>query len=208
MTSLSSIPKTEGWTSVSKVYTHVERIAILLAHQLITLVHAHSPLSFPTATVFDNGSGTGVLTATLKTSFPSLPVLATDASPGMVSILSCRVAENGWKDVQAKTLDARKLEGIADDSFTHVFSTFVIRLAPEPDLIAREMYRVTKPGGVLGLGAWADPYFGFCNTPWTKACRKVMPDYEAVAPMDGRWSRTEDVKANLEGVGFEIVDVR
>ena len=100
--------------------------------------------------------------------------------------------------MQTRAVDASKLEGIADGNLTHVFSTFMICLAPEPDLIAREMYRVTKPGGVLGLGVWADPYFGFCNTPWTKACRKVMPDYEAVAPMDGRWSRTEDVKTNLE----------
>jgi len=198
MTSLSSIPKTEGWTSVSQVYTHVERITLPLAHQLVTFVHTHSPLSSPTATVFDNGSGTGVLIVALKTSFPSLPILAKDASPGMVSILSRRVAENGWKDVQTWTLDARKLEGITDDSFTHVFSTFMICLAPESDLIASEMYRVIKPGGVLGLAVWADPYFGFSDTPWTKACRKVMPDYEAVAPMDGRWSRTEDVKTNLE----------
>lgn len=118
------------------------------------------------------------------------------------------MAEKEWKDVQTRTVDASKLEGIADGNLTHVFSTFMICLAPEPDLIAREMYRVIKPGGVLRLAVWADPYFGFCNMPWTKACRTVMPEYEAVAPMDGRWSQTEDVKANLEGVGFEIVDVR
>ena len=36
--------------------------------------------------------------------------------------------------------DSRKLEGIADDSFTHTLSAFMICLAQDPHLIMQEMY--------------------------------------------------------------------
>ena len=198
----------EGWTSVSQVYNNAERVTTPLAQSLLTRVNSLQPLTSPHVSVFDNGTGTGILIGLLKSTFPSLPVLATDVSPGMLSLLKEKIEKAGWENIDTRTLDSRHLDGIADDSFTHTFSTFMICLAPDPDLIAKEMYRVMQPGGVLGLAVWADRYFGFFNTPFTKACRMLVKDYEPVACMREEWTKGDQVKAGLIKAGFRDVDVR
>ena len=197
----------EGWTAASGAYNEVERLTLPLAQTLLTRAHSLRPLASG-SNVFDNGTGTGILTELLKMSYPTLLVLATDASPGMVSLVESKVQSNGWENVSTRVLDSRLLEGIADDAFTHTLSTFMICLAPEPIRVAREMYRVTEPGGVLGLAVWADAYFGVFNTPFTKACRMLVESYEPVAPMEREWTGAKEVKASLEHVGFRDVDVR
>ena len=197
----------EKWTSGSGAYSEVERLTLPLAQTLLTRAHSLLPIDSD-SNVFDNGAGTGILVELLKYSYPSLSVIAADASPGMVSLIKRKIQSNGWDKVDARVLDARLLDGIADDAFTHTFSTFMICLAPEPDRIATEMYRVTKPGGVLGLAVWSDPYFGAFNTPLTKASRMLVKDYQPVAVMGTEWTRAEEVKVGLEKVGFKEVEVK
>ncbi|KAK3171383.1 hypothetical protein OEA41_003467 [Lepraria neglecta] len=99
----------------------------------------------------------------------------------------------------------QNLPELPDNEFTHTFSTFVICLAPEPDRIVQEMYRVTTPGGVLGLGVWADPWFGYTSDLWTKACKQLDPRYERARIMDDEWTQPEQVKAGLQRTGFNDV---
>ena len=179
-----------------------------LAQTLVEKVQSQSDLNGQKTTVFDNGCGTGVLTAAIKEKFPSLSILAADASSDMVEKLNRRVEKFGWKDVKTQRLDARDLHGIGDNEFSHTFSTFMVCLAPDPDKIVQEMYRVTKPGGTLGLAVWGDPYFSFFNAPWAEACRALIPDYQPVAVMGKTWTQTENVKAGLTEVGFRDVDAR
>ena len=197
-----------GWDTVSRVYNHIELLTLPLARNVVDRVQSQSDLNGQGTTAFDNGCGTGVLTVALKEKFPSLPILATDASSVMVEKVNRRVEEHGWKDIKRQTLDARDLSDIADNSFSHTFSTFMVYLAPDPNKIVQEMYRVTKPGGVLGLAVWGEPYFLFFNSPWTEACRTLIPDYQSVMVMGKSWTQMEDVKAGLLRVGFRDVDAR
>ena len=83
----------------------------------------------------------------------------------------------------------------------------MVCLAPEPDKVAREMLRVTKPGGVLGLAVWGDECFGRFYAPWEKACHELLPDYKTSPVMGAEWTFAANVRSRLEGAGFKDVKV-
>jgi SAM-dependent methyltransferase len=50
--------------------------------------------------------------------------------------------------------DARDLTYHGDDEFDRVVTIFGAMFAPEPEQVAREMVRVTRPGGIITMGNW------------------------------------------------------
>jgi SAM-dependent methyltransferase len=62
----------------------------------------------------------------------------------MAEGLTCRFQEG----------DASNLKDIKDDSFDLVVSIFGAMFAPRPSDVAREMVRVTRPGGRIVMGNW------------------------------------------------------
>lgn len=198
----------DSWGVLAPAYAHVERLTTPPCQSLLNRVSSLLPLSSPNTNAFDNGCGTGVLTSTLKGQYPQVPVLATDVSNGMLSILQTRISDRKWTDVTARVVDSRDLSGIQDNTFTHTFSAFMVCLAPDPDQIVREMLRVTKPNGVLGLAVWGDARFGQMFAPWEKACRELLPDYKPPAVMGEEWTLDTNVRAGLEKAGFKDVEVR
>ena len=198
----------DSWGVLAPVYAHVERLTIPPCQSLINRVSGLLPLSNPNTHAFDNGCGTGIVTATLKEEYPQVPVLATDISDGMISLLRTRISDRKWTDVSARIVDSRDLSGILDNSFTHTFSAFMVCLAPDPDQIVREMLRVTKPDGVLGLAVWGDARFGQFFAPWEVACRELLPDHKPPAVMGEDWTLDTNVRAGLEKAGFKDVEVR
>ena len=196
----------ENWGAVAPAYQQVERLTTPPAQTLIDRASALLRLNPADSSAFDNGCGTGVLTKLLKEQIPQVSLLATDASDGMIDILQGKIKEQGWRNVTARVVDSRKLDEIKDGSFTHTFSAFMVCLAPEPDKIVREMWRVTKAGGVLGLAVWGEPYFRAFSGPWKKACREFDSDYEPPMVMDAKWTYVKSVGAGLEEAGFEAVE--
>jgi SAM-dependent methyltransferase len=73
---------------------------------------------------------------------------ACDLSPRMVERGKARCPAAFWRaaDVQELPYD--------DDEFDAVLSSFGAYLAPSPGDTARELVRVTKPGGFVGIAAW------------------------------------------------------
>ena len=197
----------DDWSVLAPIYIQVERLTTPFSQTLIDRVSTILPLTTPDSSAFDNGCGTGVLTAVLKQQHPQIPLLATDASDGMIDVMHRKIVDQKWDNVTARVLDSRHLFDVQTDSFTHTFSTFMVCLAPEPDQIVREMLRVTKPGGVLGLAVWGDERFGHFFTPWEQACRRLIPDYEAPAVMEAEWTVAANVEAGLDRAGFKDVKV-
>ena len=72
-----------------------------------------------------------------------------------------RAAEAGLNRLKFQEGDACNLEGVADHSFDLTLSVFGAMFAPKPFDVAREMVRVTKPGGRIVMGNWIpnDPTF-------------------------------------------------
>ena len=69
--------------------------------------------------------------------------------------------EAGLTRLKFQEGDACNLEGVADHSFDLTLSVFGAMFAPKPFDVAKEMVRVTKPGGRIVMGNWIpnDPTF-------------------------------------------------
>ncbi len=72
-----------------------------------------------------------------------------------------RAAEAGLARLKFYEGDACSLEGVADASFDLTLTIFGAMFAPRPFDVAKEMVRVTKPGGRIVMGNWIpnDPTF-------------------------------------------------
>ena len=79
-------------------------------------------------------------------------VVACDISPGMVERGRARSEAEGY-DVEWLVGDAEELP-FEDARFDCVGSAFGAFIAPRPDVVARELFRVARPGGTVGLTAW------------------------------------------------------
>lgn len=88
------------------------------AARLIELADGLHPLSIPYARAIDLGAGTGSLTYQLAARFPTLPILATDISPGMLEqLMSSTNITSQVADMAAPIGGA-----IEEGSFSHVLA--------------------------------------------------------------------------------------
>lgn len=202
--------KMNGWTKFASTYTNVERLTLPLAIELAQWVNSVLPFTSSGASALDDGCGSGVLGSAIKTICPTVPLISCDVAEGMVSQAQSRAEREGWgASDDFRILDARSLEGIPDTSITHPMSQYMICLAPDPDRIAAELYRVLKPGGVLGLGTWGLPRFDHFYYPWvTTAWKMGVMDFEALDLMPKKWTHSASVKDALQEAGFKDVETR
>jgi ubiquinone/menaquinone biosynthesis C-methylase UbiE len=74
--------------------------------------------------------------------------------------------------VQFETADAEALP-FEDSTFDVVLSTFGVIFAPDHDAAARELVRVCRPGGRIGLASWTPE--GFIGQLFRVSARHVPP---------------------------------
>jgi SAM-dependent methyltransferase len=79
-------------------------------------------------------------------------VVASDLSPGMVERGRARARAEGF-EIEWVEADAEELP-FEDARFDCAGSVFGTVLAPRPEVAARELLRVVRPGGAAGLAAW------------------------------------------------------
>ena len=65
-----------------------------------------------------------------------------------------RIQQEGLTNCTIREGDATNLQGLEDGSFDLVVSIFGAMFAPTPFAVAKEMVRVTKPGGRIVMGNW------------------------------------------------------
>ena len=65
-----------------------------------------------------------------------------------------RAQARGLTTIRFENGDARDLSWIPDDSFDTVVTMFGAMFAPDPETVAAEMVRVTRPGGRIVMGNW------------------------------------------------------
>ena len=199
----------DGWTHHAKTYSNVERMTYPLAIELAGWTDSVLAFTTPDSRVLDNGCGGGVLGSAIKTLCPTVSLLSTDVSAGMISSARARAEKEHWQPpFEFKTLDARDLDGVESESVTHSMSQYMISLAPDPDQIAREMHRVLKPGGVLGLGTWAMVDYECFYRPMLVAARETIPDFDLPGLMHEKWTDIERTRGALKEAGFTDVQVR
>ncbi len=102
--------------------------------------------------VLDLGCGDG--TTALPEAVLGADVLGVDIARNLVETGNRRAAAHGLANIRFVEGDACNLTDLADKTFDIVVSIFGAMFAPKPFDVAREMVRVTKPGGRVVMGNW------------------------------------------------------
>jgi ubiquinone/menaquinone biosynthesis C-methylase UbiE len=102
--------------------------------------------------VLDLGCGDGTTAIPLAAS--GAEVVGIDIAANLVAAGRKRAKEAGLDRLKFQEGDACDLVGVDDHSFDLTLSVFGVMFARKPFDVAREMVRVTKPGGRIVLGNW------------------------------------------------------
>jgi len=102
--------------------------------------------------VLDLGCGDG--TTALPLALLGADVTGIDIARNLVQAGNKRAEKAGLKNLKFQEGDACNLEGVEDHSFDLTLSVFGAMFAPKPFDVAKEMVRVTKPGGRIVMGNW------------------------------------------------------
>jgi SAM-dependent methyltransferase len=113
----------------------------------------------PPLRALDLGCGDG--TTAVPLARLGAEVTGVDIASNLVKAGNKRAAEQGLWLLRFQEGDACNLKGIDDDAFDLTLSVFGAMFASNPLDVAKEMVRVTKPGGRIVMGNWIpnDPTF-------------------------------------------------
>jgi ubiquinone/menaquinone biosynthesis C-methylase UbiE len=102
--------------------------------------------------VLDLGCGDG--TTALPAAILGADVLGVDIARNLVEAGNKRAAAHGLSNCMFCEGDATNLHELPDQAFDLVITIFGAMFAPKPFEVAREMVRVTRPGGRIVMGNW------------------------------------------------------
>ena len=153
----------------------------------------------PGIDVLDLGCGDG--TTALPAAQRGARVLGVDIAANLVAAGNARARAAGLTNLQFEEGDASALGSLADASFDLVVSIFGAMFAPRPFDVAREMVRVTKPGGRIVMGNWipGDPTL-VAQILKISAAYTPPPPEGFVSPMT--WGDEGQVRERFEAAGI------
>ena len=133
--------------------------------------------------VLDLGFGDG--TTAVPLARRGAETVGVDIARNLVEAGNKRAAALGLQSLAFHEGDACNLEGIADHSFDLTISIFGAMFAPKPFDVAREMVRVTRPGGRIVMGNWIpnDPTSFVSQLLKTSSAYTPPPPEGFISPM-------------------------
>ena len=148
--------------------------------------------------VLDLGSGDG--TTALPAARLGADVLGVDIAANLVAAGNARAQSLGLANCRFEEGDASNLSGLDDDSFDLVVSIFGAMFAPRPFDVAKEVVRVTRPGGRIVMGNWIpnDPTL-VAQILRISSSYSPPPPEGFVSPMT--WGVEENVIERFAGAG-------
>jgi SAM-dependent methyltransferase len=151
----------------------------------------------PGQEVLDVATGTG--NVAIRAAGAGAEVIGLDITPELFDTAHRRAAQHDvtveWVEGDAEDLP------FEDDAFDRVLSVFGVQFAPRHEVAARELARVCRPGGLIGLVNW---------TPGGQIGElfKIMgrylpapPDYASPPPL---WGSEPHVRRLFAGTGVEL----
>lgn len=148
--------------------------------------------------ILDLGCGDG--TTAIPAAKLGADVLAVDIASNLVAAGNKRARELGLSNVRFQEGDASNLNELANDSFDLIVTMFGAMFAPKPFDVAKEMVRVTRPGGRIVMGNWipGDPTL-IAQVLKTSAAYTPPPPEGFISPVT--WGVEENVIQRFEGAG-------
>ncbi len=143
----------------------------------------------------DLACGTGAVSE--RAARAGAEVLGVDLAPVLVATARERASAQRLK-IDYQVGDCERLLGVDDASFDVVSSTCGIMFAPDHEATARELARVVRPGGRIGLATWR-PEGGVGRM--FRMMAAFQASLPASSPFD--WGREERVR-ELLGDAFEL----
>jgi ubiquinone/menaquinone biosynthesis C-methylase UbiE len=180
----SDVTQNQKITWTSGDFNQIARQNWVMAEDLCKAV---DPL--PGQKVLDVACGSG--TAALVAERRYCNVTGIDYVPELIKRAKWRAEANG-QSVDFQVGDAQELP-FEDDSFDVVLSIYGVQFAPDQKRAAREMTRVCKPGGIIGLASpiqsgWSGDFFSVHG-------RYMPPPPGLNSPL--RWGTDEGVEELL-----------
>lgn len=126
-----------------------EDVAVTLADMHTAIVEAVGPR--PGQRWLDLACGAGAVAELAAGG--GATVTGIDISPRLIEVAKERAAAGGF-DIEYRLGDVEHLVGIDDAAFDVVSSSVGVIFAPDQEQAAREIARVTRPGGRLAISAW------------------------------------------------------
>lgn len=133
------------------VYTHGHAESVLRSHRARTAANSAAyllPHLAPHQTLLDVGSGPGTITADLAGLVRH--VVAIEIDDAAVALTRAELERRGVTNAECRVADVHALD-LADDSVDVVHAHQVLQHVTDPVAALREMARVTRPGGVVGV---------------------------------------------------------
>ena len=154
--------------------------------------------------VLDLGCGDG--TTALPEAKLGADVLGIDIARNLVDAGNKRAAEHGLTNLKFQEGDASNLEQVPDKTFDLVVSIFGAMFAPRPFDVAKEMVRVTRPGGRIVMGNWIP------NDPTLVAQILKISSHYTPPPPEGfispmTWGVESNVIERFTGAGIPKDDI-
>lgn len=148
--------------------------------------------------ILDLGCGDG--TTAIPEAKLGATVLGVDIARNLVEAGNMRVKSEGLNNISFQEGDAIDLVDLEDNSFDLVVSVFGAMFAPKPFEVAREMVRVTRPGGKIVMGNWipGDPTL-VAQILKISSVYTPPPPEGFISPM--LWGKEEDVTERFVKAG-------
>src|SRR6185503_6724140 len=121
--------------------------------------------------------------------------------------LTPELFETAWRRMDEWGVAVDWVEGDAeelpfeDESFDAVLSVFGVQFAPRHQVVARELARVTRPGGRIGLVNWTPE--GLIGELF-KIMGRYLPAPPAFASPPPLWGNTDHVRRLFGGDAVEL----
>jgi SAM-dependent methyltransferase len=172
-------------------YSQIERFTLTASQALLDACAVSAGQE-----VLDVAAGTGNFA--LLAAAEGASVVASDLTPHLIDRGKQRTEEQGvsieWLEADAEELP------FEDARFDCTASVFGAMFAPRPDVVARELFRVTRPGNTVGMANWAPE--GFSGRIF-EAMNEFLPRPEGLpAPIE--WGSEDTVRERFDGLAGTI----
>ena len=154
--------------------------------------------------LLDVGCGTGSLAGSLARITRAAKIVGIDPSPNFLEAAQSQIVD---PRVAFELGDAQNLP-YPDASFDRCLALLIVNFIPDAPRAAREMRRVTKPGGVVATAMWDASPANELNHCLMRAARQLNPSLKRFANMPGSYGSAEALSTLLADAGLNGIEVQ